>query len=124
MTERLFRRPVAVLAAALVLGTTACSLTFDATKMGVPVTMASAASAPAQGTPFKVTRHAVYALWGIAKLSEPSLKKGLEAQLVGGKGIADLRIKVRSRFGDLLITALTGGLIVPRSVTYEGVVMK
>jgi hypothetical protein len=124
VTECHFRRPVIVLAAALVLSTTACSLTFDATRMGVPVTMASAASAPAQGTPFKVTRHAVYGLWGLARLTDPSLRKALETQLVGGKGVADLRIKVRSRFGDLLITALTGGLIVPRSVTYEGVVLK
>jgi hypothetical protein len=66
----------------------------------------------------------VFALWGLAKLKEPSLQKALAAQLAGGGGIADLKIKVRSRFSDVLITALTGGLIVPRSVTFEGVVTK
>ena len=39
-------------------------------------------------------------------------------------GIADVRIRVRSRWTDVLITALTAGLIVPRTVTFEGVVTK
>jgi hypothetical protein len=38
--------------------------------------------------------------------------------------VADLRIRVRSRFSDVLITGLTLGLVVPRSVTFEGVVTK
>jgi len=45
-------------------------------------------------------------------------------QLGGGTGVADLKIKVRSRWSDLLITALTAGLVVPRSVTFEGVVTR
>jgi hypothetical protein len=60
----------------------------------------------------------------LAKLKEPSLRKALAAQLAGGSGVADLKIRVRSRWSDLLITALTGGLIVPRAVTFEGVVQK
>jgi hypothetical protein len=71
-----------------------------------------------------VTSRALYAFWGIAKLKEPSLRKALAAQLGGGSGVSDLRIKVRSRWTDVLITALTAGLIVPRAVTYEGVVLK
>jgi hypothetical protein len=66
----------------------------------------------------------VYALWGVARLKEPSLRKALAAQLAGGSGIADLRIRVRSRWSDILVTALTAGLIVPRAVTFEGVVQK
>lgn len=71
-----------------------------------------------------MTSRAVYALWGLAKLKEPSLRKALAAQLAGGSGVADLKIKVRSRWSDVLITALTAGLIVPRAVTFEGVVLK
>lgn len=99
-------------------------MTLDSTKLGVPVTMASGAEAPAQGASFKVTSHAVYGFWGLLKFSQPSLRKSLATQLVGGNGVADLRIKVRSRFWDVLITGLTGGLIVPRSVTFEGVVLE
>ena len=86
--------------------------------------MASPAGQAAAGSRFRVTSHAVYAFWGLAKLKDPSLRKALAAQLAGGSGVADLKIKVRSRWTDVLVTALTAGLIVPRAVTYEGVVLK
>ena len=108
----------------LVLLLAGCAHTFDASTLGVPVTMASPASQPAQGDRFRVSSKSVFGLWGMVKLREPSLRKALAAQLSGASGVADLRIKVRSRFADLLITGLTLGLIVPRSVTYEGVVTK
>jgi hypothetical protein len=86
--------------------------------------MASPAGQPPEGTRFRVTSRALYTFWGLAKIKDPSLRKALAAQLGGGSGIADLKIKVRSRWSDVLITALTAGLIVPRAVTYEGVVLK
>lgn len=102
----------------------ACAEKFDATTLGVPATMAAAADQAPAGSRFSVTSHAVYGFWGLASIKSPSLRKTLAAQLTGGSGIADLRIRVRSRWSDILITALTGGLIVPRAVTFEGVVMK
>jgi hypothetical protein len=101
-----------------------CAQTFDSTSLGVPVTMASPAGQPPGGSRFRVSSHAVYAFWGLARLKDPSLRKALAAQLAGGSGIVDLKIKVRSRWTDVLVTALTAGLIVPRAVTYEGVVLK
>ena len=50
------------------------------------------------------------------------LERALARQLVGGSGVADLRITVRSKWSDVLVTVLTGGLIAPRAVTFEGVV--
>ena len=108
----------------LVLLLAGCAQSFDASTLGVPATMASSASQPAQGDHFRVSSRSVFGLWGLVKLRDPSLRKALAAQLGGGSGVADLRIKVRSRFSDLLFTALTLGLIVPRSVTFEGVVTK
>ncbi len=119
------RRPLRllplVLAALLASG---CAMTFDATRLGVPATLASAAGAPAVGDSFSVTSHAVYLMWGGIRVSEPSLKKALAAQLGPGKEIADVRIRVRSRFTDLLLTGLTLGIVVPRSVTVDGVVVQ
>lgn len=92
--------------------------------LGVPVTLASPAGQTPEGNRFSVSSHAVYALWGLAKLKEPSLRKALAAQLAGGSSVTDLRIKVRSGFSDVLVTVLTVGLIVPRSVTFDGVVLK
>ncbi len=86
--------------------------------------MASPASAPAEGEEFRVTRSALFMLWGMLPVSRPSLERVLAGQLIGGERVADLRIRVRSRFVDLLLTVLTGGLIVPRSVTFEGVVVE
>jgi hypothetical protein len=108
----------------LVLVLAGCAHTFDATTVGVPVTMASPASQPAQGDRFRVGGKSVFGFWGIVKFREASLRRALSAQLGGASGVADLRIQVRSRFTDVLITGLTLGLIVPRSVTFEGVVTK
>jgi hypothetical protein len=102
----------------------ACAQSFDATGLGVPATMASAASQPVEGERFSVTSRALFGLWGTIRIKEPSLRKALAAQLAGGNGVADLKIKVRSRFIDVLVTGLTLGLIVPRAVTFEGVVTK
>jgi hypothetical protein len=113
----------AALVFALGAGLSACSLTFDATRLGVPVTMATEGSTPAPGERFEVTGRAVYALWGLVRINQPSLRKTLAAQLLDGQSVADLRIRVRSRFSDLLITGLTLGLVVPRAITYEGVIV-
>jgi hypothetical protein len=101
-----------------------CAHTFAATTLGVPVTMASPAGQEPQGDRFSISSKSVFTFWGLLRLKEPSLRKALAAQLAGGRGVADLRIKVRSRWSDVLITGLTLGLIVPRTVTFEGVVTK
>lgn len=109
---------------ALVLLLSGCSMTLDATHLGVPASLAGSGGAAVEGTRFSVTSRAVYGLWGLAKFSEPSLRKSLASQLVDGKEITNVRVKVRSKFSDLLITGLTLGLIVPRAVTIEGVVVE
>jgi len=87
-------------------------------------TLASAAGQPPAGDRFVVSSKALFGLWGIARLKEPSLRKALAAQLAGGNGVANVKIRVRSRWSDVLFTVLTAGLIVPRTVTFEGVVTK
>jgi hypothetical protein len=117
-------RVVRALLVACALVIQGCSLTLDARSLGVPVTMAAPAGQPVEGERFEVTSRALYAFWGAFKIKQPSLQKALAGQLTGGKAISDLRIKVKSSFGDILITALTAGLVVPRAVTFEGVVVR
>lgn len=109
---------------AAVLGCSAsgCSLTFDSSHLGVPVTMASAAQTSAGGTPFRVTRHPVFIAWGTFTAAGPNLEDVLAGQVANGTGVSNLRIHVRARWSDLLITGLTAGLFSPRTVTFEGVV--
>lgn len=102
---------------------TACSQTFDAATLGVPVTMAAAPGEAVQGKPFRVSSHTVHGLWGLVTVSQASLRKGLAAQLVGADQVANLKIKTKSRWLDVVLTGLTLGLLVPRTVIYEGVVI-
>jgi hypothetical protein len=109
--------------AVLALTVSGCALTFDATDLGVPTSLAESAQTPPQGAPFRVTKHPVFLLWGLVGASRPNAEDVLAGQVGTGSRIANLRIKVRARWTDLLVTGLTAGLISPRSVTFEGVVV-
>jgi hypothetical protein len=98
-----------------------CSTTIDATSLGVPITLSSAAGQRPAGERFKIGTHAVFGLWGMASLKKPAVDKILASQLVGRNALADVRVRVHSSWSDVLITVLTGGIVVPRSVTIEGV---
>ena len=110
-----------VLVLALVLS--GCALTLDSSHLGVPVSLAGTAQRPDSGTPFRVTKHAIYMLLGLVPVAQPNLEDVLAGQVGTGTRITNLRIKVRSRWSDLLVTELTLGLVVPRSVTLEGIVV-
>lgn len=114
-------RLLLLLAVPMALG--ACATTIDATRVGVPVTLAAPTAATAAGTPFKITRHPTYGLFGLTAISEPSLDRVLATQLVGAKEIRNVRVKVKSRWIDVLVTGLTLGLIVPRTMIVEGTVL-
>ena len=107
----------------LALTVSGCALTFDATELGVPTSLAESAQSPPAGAPFRITKHPVFLLWGLAGASRPNVEDVLAGQVGSGARIANLRIKVRSRWSDLLVTALTAGAITPRSVTFEGIVV-
>lgn len=100
-----------------------CALTIDSTELGVQTSLAEAAQTPPAGTPFRITKHPVYLLWGAGVIAPPNAEDVLAGQVATGARIANLRIKVRSRWSDLLVTVLSAGVIVPRSVTFEGVVV-
>ncbi len=98
-------------------------MTFDGTKLGVPVTMGSKAGAPAKGQPFKVSSGSLWVLWGAVPVKKPSLREPLGSQLVGGQSIEDVKITVGSRWYDVLVSVVTLGLVTPRTVTLEGVIV-
>jgi hypothetical protein len=119
MLRSVLHRGTLVIAALLLAG---CAQTFDATQLGVPATMAAPAGQAVTGPSFRVTSHSVFGFWGLLSLRKPSLERALASQLIGGKGVANVKIKVRSRWSDVLFTVLTAGLLVPRSVTFEGTI--
>jgi len=113
-------RALAVLA---LLGASGCAQTFDTTTLGVPVTMSAPAGEATEGTRFHTTSHSLHAAFGLLTLSQANLQKALARQLVGGQQITQLRIRTKSRFLDILVTGLTAGILVPRTVIYEGVII-
>jgi hypothetical protein len=104
---------------------TSCAMTFDATELGVPTSMAESAQTPvaADAKTFRVTKHPVFMFWGLVGVSRPNLEDVLAGQVGTGSRITNLRITVRSRLSDLFVTALTLGAITPRSVTFEGAII-
>ena len=97
-----------------------CAVSFDAGTLGVKVSMAEPAGQQPEGTEFKITKKAVFLLFGMLRGSSPSLESVVGGQLLDAGEVRNLEIKVRSRFVDILVTILTAGLIVPRSVTFHG----
>lgn len=117
------RKSICVLVVASMLCSTGCALTFDATHLGVPVTMAGPPQSTPGGTPFHVTRHPVYLFLGLARVGTPDLEDVLEGEVGSGAGVQNLRINVAASPTDVLFTVLTLGLISPRTVTFEGEVV-
>ncbi len=115
-------RITSIAAALFGVGASGCAMSFDSTHLGVPVTMASAATTAIAGTPFHVNRHPVFIGWGAITAAMPNLEDVLAGQVGNGAGVTNLKIKVRARWSDLLITGLTFGLFSPRTVTFEGTV--
>jgi hypothetical protein len=125
LVRLLIPRPaVAGLMLAIGIGTSACAETFDARTLGTRTTLSARATQQPQGEPFRISKTAVWVLWGAVSASRPSLDRVLSTQVVGDAEIANLRVTAKSRFGDVLVTALTGGLVVPRTIVYEGIIVK
>lgn len=106
----------------LAVSLTGCALSFDASTLGVRATLAEPAGTTPPGEDFRVNKKAVFLFFGVLKASSPSLEKVLAGQLVDGSEINNLSIEVRSGFPDVLLTILTLGLVVPRTVTFTGTV--
>lgn len=111
-----------VLAAAASLAVAGCAMTFDASSLGVPASMASPAQQQVVGDTFNVATHAVYLLWGTIPSHVPNLGQVLEGQLASGRAVQNLSIRVSRRWTDVLITVLTGGLVDPVSIRFQGVI--
>jgi hypothetical protein len=108
---------------AATLSLSSCAITFDARTLGANTSLAAEPGRAPTGEEFRITRKAVYLLWGMAAATRPSLERLLAGQVTGGQGVSNLRIRVNSGIGDVIATVLTLGLVVPRSVTYEGVIV-
>jgi len=121
----IIRRPVVaglLLGSALFAGS-ACVQVYDARTLGAKTTLSARSAEQPQGEAFKISKTAFFAFWGIATASRPSLERVLSSQVSGESEIANLRITEKSRIGDIIVTVLTAGLVIPRTITFEGVIV-
>ncbi len=86
--------------------------------------MAAGVGQSVPGDTFTVTSHAVYVFWGLANAKQPNIREGIAGQLGAGGGVSNLAIHSRMRWSDVLVTALTLGVVSSTSVTYSGVVTR
>jgi len=100
-----------------------CAMTFDARSLGVAASMSSPVGQPVVGDTFALSSHAVHMFWGLYPLHMPNLQDALASQTTGGANIQNLRISIRRRPADALITLLTAGIVDPITVTFQGVVV-
>ncbi|MBI4542279.1 MAG: hypothetical protein HY705_04550 [Gemmatimonadetes bacterium] len=99
-------------------------MTFSARTLGVPAAMSAPAAQPVVGDSFHVTIRAIHIFWGTYPARVPNLQHVLAGQLVGGRGVHNLGIRVRRRWSDILVTVLTAGIVTPTSVTFDGIVAR
>jgi hypothetical protein len=102
----------------------ACAMQFDTRSLGVPVTMTPPTTATAAADTFTVTLRAVHLFWGLASIREPALQPALAGQLGTGGAVANLTIRARKRWSDVVATVITLGFISTTSVTFRGVVVR
>lgn len=116
------RRLFLILAVAF--ATAGCAHTYNARTLGVPVSMAGDPAEPVVGDTFRVTTRALHVLWGLLPARQANLQHALAGQLGTGAAVRRLTIHSRKRWSDLLVTALTLGVLSTTSVTFEGVVVR
>ena len=86
--------------------------------------MAAPVGQAVPGDTFNITTHAIYLFWGLASARQPDLRGSIAGQLGPGGGVNNLAIHSRMRWGDVLLTALTLGVVSSTSVTFSGVVTR
>jgi hypothetical protein len=118
------RLALGLFALALALGAAGCAMSFNARSLGVPASMSAAAGQAVVGDTFQVTLKAVHLFWGVYAARVPKLQSALAGQLVGGREIQNLGIRIRRRWSDVVVTGLTLGLVSTASVTFEGIVTR
>lgn len=74
----------------------------------------------AQVRTFVSNSKAIWIFWGLAPISLPTVDGVLMPQVSGHAGVQNLKITTESGFIDHVVTILTQGILVMRTVTIEG----
>ena len=109
---------VAIVALALVIVVTGCATLPMESRLDKPVSMTKMTTAP--GKHFAVEKRAFWVIGGLAPLSIPEVDEVIGREVSGHAGVQNLKITTEFTAIDILINALTGGIIYARTITIEG----
>jgi len=107
-----------VIALTLIMGVVGCATIKMESKLEKPVSMTSLRGTPVRD--FAVNTRAVWLFWGLIDLSVPEFDQIIGPYVADRAGIQKLEIKTQYGFLDLVVTALTDGIITMRTVKIEG----
>ena len=81
-----------------------------------PVTI----SGPGGGTPFTMTYKNWYLLDGLIPISEPNFDDKLATWMVDGNGVRKISVETKHSVVDVIIMAVTFGLVAPLTIEVTG----
>jgi len=109
---------VSIAALALVIIVTGCATLPLESNLGMPISMTDMKSAPAQT--FESQSKAIWLFWGLMELSLPTVDGVVGPVVAGHSGVQNLKITTETDVIDFIVTNLTSGIVVLRTVTIEG----
>ena len=115
----MMRKIIAVVVAlTLIIVVVGCATIKMESKLEKPVSMTSMRGTPVRD--FVVNTRAIWLFWGLVDLSVPEFDQIVGPHVADRAGIQKLEIKTQYGFLDLVVTALTDGIITMRTVKIEG----
>ena len=102
----------------LIIGVAGCATIKIESKIEKPVSMTSLRGTPVRD--FAVNTRAIWLFWGLIDLSVPEFDQIIGPYAADRAGIQKLEIKTQYGFLDLVVTALTDGIITMRTVKIKG----
>jgi len=113
------RRILALFVAlALVIAVTGCAKIAMESKVKKPVSMTRMRNVEVRE--FTTKNRAIWLFWGLFPLSVPKLDQTVGPNVADHNGIQNLKITTENTFLDVVISTVTQGILVMRTITIEG----
>ena len=100
------------------IGIVGCAAIPMQSNLDKPVSMTDMNETPVKN--FVSENKAIWLFWGLIPVAVPELDGVIVPEIAGHNGIQNMKITTAYDFIDLVVTALTDGIVTMRTVTVEG----
>ena len=101
-----------------VIGMVGCATIPMESNIDKPVSMTDMNKAPAKN--FVSANKAIWLFWGLIPVALPEVDGVIVPEITGHNGVQNMKITTQYDVIDLIVTALTDGILTMRTVTIEG----